>query len=218
MNRKPEALRPDRGTASCRDARELGWSSALAGPGTRGRRVRELAGVKIPGGQLDHAGAIALDSARPNAGFVDFVIEVKNVRQTLYPRLPRVRPVLEGRSLHRACADPHAPKIHHTTFLLFKAIGAIAYHVLAHAVGDPSAVRARAARGRARPAAAAHSVTQVARCDGVGGWDFWMGRATLEHAADDRVGGWIAVRDFVAPGALTGLLSELPAQPHDAAA
>jgi len=42
-----------------------------------------------------------------------------------------------------------------------------------------------------------------------------MGRAPLEHAADDRVGGWIAVRDFVDPGALTGLPSELPAQPHD---
>ena len=37
----------------------------------------------------------------------------------------------------------------------------------------------------------------------------------LEHAAEDQVDAWMAVRDFVDAGALAALLSELAAQPRD---
>lgn len=40
----------------------------------------------------------------------------------------------------------------------------------------------------------------------------------LEHAADDHVDAWMAVRDFVDVAALAALLSELAAQPQDPAA
>ena len=41
-----------------------------------------------------------------------------------------------------------------------------------------------------------------------------IGRTMLEHAADDQVDAWMAVRDFVEAAALAALLSELAAQPR----
>ena len=89
--------------------------------------VRTLAGTAIPGGPLDHAGHVALDPADPNAGFVAFVIEVKNVRQTLYPEHREIWDLL-WKAGHYPDHIPIliAPRFHHTTFVLFGAIGAIA--------------------------------------------------------------------------------------------
>jgi hypothetical protein len=105
------------------------------------REVRELSGVKIPGGPLDSAGAIALDPARPNAGFVDFVIEVKNVRQTLYPEHREIYDLL-WKAGHFPDHVPIliAPRIHHNTFVLFKAIGALAYKATRQSFAGPPAI------------------------------------------------------------------------------
>lgn len=45
-----------------------------------------------------------------------------------------------------------------------------------------------------------------------------IARTMLEHAADDHVDAWMAVRDLVDAAALAALLSELASQPQDHAA
>jgi hypothetical protein len=98
------------------------WLEPKIGAG----EARTIDGQKISGG-LDHAGHLALDPANPGAGFVPFVIEDKNVRQTIYPHHVEVWDLL--------CKAGHfpnrvpiliAPRFHHTTYVLFAAIGAIA--------------------------------------------------------------------------------------------
>jgi hypothetical protein len=70
---------------------------------------------------------VAIDPADPTAGFVPFVIEVKNVRQTLYPEHREIWDLL-WKAGHYPDHLPLliAPRFHHTTFVLFSAIGAIA--------------------------------------------------------------------------------------------
>lgn len=105
-------------------AGRLVWLDPDRGSG----EVRHLAGTKVPGGPLDHAGAIAVDPARPNAGFIDFVIEVKNVRQTIYAEHREIYDLL-WKAGHYPSHVPIliAPRVHWSTFVLFKAIGALAY-------------------------------------------------------------------------------------------
>lgn len=89
--------------------------------------VRTLAGDQVPGGPLDHTGHVAIDPGDPTAGFVPFVIEDKNVRQTLYPEHREIWDLL-WKAGHYPDHLPVliAPRFHHTTFVLFSAIGAIA--------------------------------------------------------------------------------------------
>lgn len=129
------------------------WLDPTRGAG----EVRALVGEKVPGGPLDHAGAIARDPARPNAGFVEFVVEVKNVRQTLYPEHREIYDLL-WKAGHFPDHVPIliAPKIHHTTFVLFKAIGALAYTPDRQSFAGPPAITLERFRQVARGLAIPH--------------------------------------------------------------
>jgi hypothetical protein len=82
-------------------------------------------GVKITGG-LDHAGHVALDPTNPGAGFVPFVIEDKNVRPTVYPHHIEVWDLLcKAALLPGRVPILVVPRIHYTTYILFRAIGAL---------------------------------------------------------------------------------------------
>lgn len=88
--------------------------------------VREVMGRPIAGGPLDAAGFWATDRDDPTKPFVPFVVEVKNLRDSLYPwdnevwdllakasAFPDVVPVLVARRLHQM------------TFNMFKDLGAL---------------------------------------------------------------------------------------------
>jgi hypothetical protein len=113
------------------------WLDQARGAG----EVRAIRGIKVPGGPLDNAGSIAVDPARPNAGFVDFVVEVKNVRQTLYPEHREIYDLL-WKAGHFPDHVPIliAPRIHHNTFLLFKAVGALGYPSTRQSFAGPPAI------------------------------------------------------------------------------
>jgi hypothetical protein len=89
-------------------------------------RINNLVGRPVPFGPLDAAGAWPTDRDDPNAGFIHFGIEVKNLRSTIYPwdhetwdllakvgAFPQVVPVLVAR------------RIHPLTFKFFKDVGAL---------------------------------------------------------------------------------------------
>ena len=91
-------------------------------------QVARIGAAQVPGGPLDHAGHLLLESNRPEAGFVGFVVEDKNVRSTLYPSAQEVWDLLA-----KAGAFPDrvplliTHRVHYTLLTFFKAIGAVSY-------------------------------------------------------------------------------------------
>jgi len=109
-------------------------------PATGSGEARVISGTKISGG-LDHAGHVALDPTNPRAGFIPFVIEDKNVRATIYPYHIEVWDLLCKASL----LPEHvpvliAPRIHWTTFVFFRAIGALAFPTTQQWFAPPPAI------------------------------------------------------------------------------
>jgi hypothetical protein len=95
-------------------------------PNTRAGRVDSLVGRPVVGGPLDAAAEWVYDPVNITAGSTRFAVEVKNIRETIYPwdletwdllgklaDFPEVLPVLVAR------------RIHLTTFRFFKDVGAL---------------------------------------------------------------------------------------------
>jgi hypothetical protein len=107
--------------------RRLGGDQIWVDKSKRGE-VSLLDGRTVPGGPLDHAGHWAVDPDNPEAGFIKFAVEVKNIARVLYPRDKEVWDLLG-----KVGAFPDRVPIlitrqpHHWTFQMFIALGAVAY-------------------------------------------------------------------------------------------
>lgn len=137
------------------------WLDPQRGSG----EVRKVAGEPVPGGPLDHAGLVAVDAADPRAGFVPFLVEVKNVRQTLYPPHREIWDLL-WKAGHFADHVPVliAPRVHHTTFVLFGAIGALAFLTTRQSFAPSPAIEERRFRSVTRGVGISHA-TQLQHPD-----------------------------------------------------
>ncbi len=91
-------------------------------------QVSSIGGQPVRGGPLDHAGYLIANPGESPPELVGFLVEDKNVRSVLYPRVNEVWDLLVKAGDFPAHVPLLiAPHAHYTLLTFFKAIGAVVY-------------------------------------------------------------------------------------------